>query len=261
LQSDLGNWSDELEALHEHAVESHFIDVWTRLAALAALRSAAVPHGGVVADLGCASGHLLRQVASERPDVLPVGVDAEAAGLSAAQRAVPRAVLAHASVTELPFGDGTVHAVVALNLLEHVPDDLLALREIARVLTPGGRAVLVVPANPRLYDYYDAYLLHERRYGRGELAGRAAAAGLRTISDTGLGALLYPGFWAVKRRNQLLHGHLDPETAAARVRSDVLRTSESRLGPLACRLERLLLRAGVRFPFGIRELLIAERPL
>jgi SAM-dependent methyltransferase len=258
---DLDNWSDDLEALHGDAVGAHFIDVWTRDAALTALRAARVPSGAVVADLGCASGHLLREVALERPDVLPVGIDAEAAGLPAARRAVPGAVLAHASVTDLPLGDRTVNAVFAVNLLEHVPDDLLALREIARVLVPGGRAVLVVPFNPGLYDYYDAYLRHERRYRRGELAARAAAAGLRPVLRMHLGALLYPAFWAIKRRNRLVHRDIDVRVAAARVQRDVRRTSASRLGPAACRLERRLVLLGIRFPFGIRQLLVAERAL
>ena len=42
----------------------------------------------------------------------------------------------------------------------------------ARILRPGARAVIVVPAGPGTYDYYDRFLGHERRYARGELAGQ-----------------------------------------------------------------------------------------
>ncbi len=259
LGEDLTNWSDELEELHT-AAESHFIDVWTREVSVAALRAARVPADGVVADLGCSSGHLLAEVARELPRATLVGIDAEAAGLPAARRNVPQAILAHASATDLPFADASVNAFLALNLLEHVPDDAAALREMRRSLVPGGRAVLVVPANPRLYDYYDAHLRHERRYARGELAARAEKAGLRSVAGSHIGAVLYPGFWAVKMRNKLLHRHLDEDAVVARVEADIHGTQDLALGPLACRIERRLIRAGVRFRSGIRDLVVVERP-
>ena len=115
---------------------------------------------------------------------------------------MPDAAILHASATDLPFADATADALVALNLLEHLPDDGAALTEFARVLRPGGRAVVVVPANPRLYDYYDAHLRHERRYGRDELARRARAAGLAPVAHTAVGSVVYPAFWAVKTRNR-----------------------------------------------------------
>src|SRR5207344_2532427 len=115
-----------------------------------------------------------------------------------AHEAVPEAALLHASATDLPFGDATADGLVALNLLEHLPDDLAALAEFARVMRPGARAVIVVPSNPRLYDYYDAHLQHERRYARGELAGKAASVGLRRVGGLGLGSVVYPAFWLVK---------------------------------------------------------------
>ena len=46
------------------------------------------------------------------------------------------------------------------------------------VVRPGAPAVIVVPAGPGTYDYYDRFLGHERRYARHELSRKAAAAGL-----------------------------------------------------------------------------------
>jgi ubiquinone/menaquinone biosynthesis C-methylase UbiE len=48
-------------------------------------------------------------------------------------------------VTKLPFADGSFDAIICLHVLEHVDDDISAMREFRRVLTPGGLAVLQVP--------------------------------------------------------------------------------------------------------------------
>jgi ubiquinone/menaquinone biosynthesis C-methylase UbiE len=67
---------------------------------------------------------------------------------------VPQAALVLADVCDLPFGDGSVSAVVSANMLEHVIRDVAALAEIHRVRSPGSVAALVVPYGRRLYDYY-----------------------------------------------------------------------------------------------------------
>ncbi len=86
--------------------------------------------------------------------------------------------------------------VVSANLLEHVPDDRRALAEMRRVAATGAHVVIVVPAGPGTYDYYDRFLGHERRYARGELAGKAVAAGLEVLEDMHLASLLYPAVLA-----------------------------------------------------------------
>jgi SAM-dependent methyltransferase len=51
-------------------------------------------------------------------------------------------------ITSMPFDAESFDAVICSHVLEHVPDDRLALREILRVLRPGGQAVLMIPLDP-----------------------------------------------------------------------------------------------------------------
>jgi SAM-dependent methyltransferase len=248
-------WSSELEGLHEEPSRTHFIDVLTRAAAIRALEPATLGERPVIVDLGCSTGHLLADLAAELPHASLVGVDAVREGLVHAHAAVPRAALFHASVTELPFADATVDGAVALNVLEHIRDDVSVLRELARVLRSGGRAVVVVPANPSLYDAYDAYLGHEGRYARREVAHKANSVGLSTTKRAYVGSLVYPGFWAVKK----LHRLRPPARGKEMVERNIASTQSSRLGALATRIEDRLLEAGFSLPFGIRELTVLER--
>lgn len=252
------NWSEELEQLHEHSSRTHFIDVWTRRAMLD--RLAPLPAAATVIDLGCSTGYLLADLRARLPDARLMGVDLVAAGLRKAHTHVPDALLVQADVCALPLGDECVDAAVSANLLEHVPDDRRALGEISRILRPGARAVIVVPFGPRLYDCYDRLLGHERRYARGELARKASHVGLTVLQDVRLGAPLYPAFWAVKQRNRRRYAQLRGAALERKVSGEIEGTTDSTLGRVACHIEELLLRGGVRLPFGIRGLTVLERP-
>jgi SAM-dependent methyltransferase len=64
-----------------------------------------------------------------------------------------------------------------LNVLEHITEDVAALRDVRRVLKPGARLLIYVPAFPLLYTSMDAKVGHVRRYRRKTLAGSVTAAG------------------------------------------------------------------------------------
>jgi SAM-dependent methyltransferase len=69
--------------------------------------------------------------------------------------------------------------VVALNVIEHIPEDLQALRCIGSMLRPWGRAVILVPALQGLFGSLDRELGHQRRYTRKSLSGLMREAGFR----------------------------------------------------------------------------------
>jgi SAM-dependent methyltransferase len=77
---------------------------------------------------------VLRKISPDR--YLSIDVDPEADG---------RSVDLTASLTELPFDDGSVGLLVCYHVLEHIPDDRLAMSEVARTLAPRGLAILQVP--------------------------------------------------------------------------------------------------------------------
>ncbi|MBF0094769.1 MAG: class I SAM-dependent methyltransferase [Alphaproteobacteria bacterium] len=75
----------------------------------------------------------------------------------------------------------SLDGAVMINTLEHVRDDGAALRELARVLRPGGRLMVFVPALPFLYSRLDAAIGHHRRYRRSELVAKVEAAGFEVL--------------------------------------------------------------------------------
>jgi SAM-dependent methyltransferase len=74
--------------------------------------------------------------------------------------------------------DGDYDAVVALNVLEHIPDDVAGLQSFARLVRPGGNVVLVVPAFPIAMSRFDRAIGHQRRYRKASLQQAITRAGL-----------------------------------------------------------------------------------
>jgi SAM-dependent methyltransferase len=84
-----------------------------------------------------------------------------------------------ASATELPFADESFDLVTALDVIEHLDDDVKGLGEIGRVLKPGAPAVIYVPAFQALWGPNDDQSGHKRRYRLPQLRAAAEEAGLK----------------------------------------------------------------------------------
>jgi SAM-dependent methyltransferase len=107
-----------------------------------------------------------------------------------------------ADVRRLPFRAGSFEAIYSMGTIEHFSDSERALEEMARVLAPGGRAIVGVPnrLDPFLRPAFVAALYHlglydygfEKSYTRGALRRMVEASGLRVVGETGI--LFIPGW-------------------------------------------------------------------
>jgi len=90
------------------------------------------------------------------------------------------------------FGTKVFDVVYSMNVLEHIDDDLGALRTLFDVARPGGKLVLYVPAFPMLYSTMDRKVGHVRRYRRRNLVDLVTAAGFRVDTCAYVDILGFP---------------------------------------------------------------------
>ncbi len=96
----------------------------------------------------------------------------------------------------VPITDtATYTAVVAFNVLEHIPDDVEALRTFAGLLRPGGRVVLFVPAFEFAMSRFDRSIGHQRRYTKKRLSEALVAAGLHVEACHYVNAIGLPSWF------------------------------------------------------------------
>lgn len=93
-----------------------------------------------------------------------------------------------------------VETIVAMNVLEHIADDVRALFDLAGALRPGGRLVLWVPGYPALYGDFDRKVGHVRRYTPDTLRTAVQAAGLDVEACHPINLLGGLGWWLAVRR-------------------------------------------------------------
>jgi SAM-dependent methyltransferase len=154
-----------------------------------------------ILDVGCGTGTMVTHL-GRYGDVTGIEASPEAVAFCH-QRGVTNVQRADGEV--LPFADASFDLVTALDVIEHIDDDAGALSEMHRVLRPGGRMLVTVPAFPFLWSAHDEVNRHFRRYVRPQLEERVRQAGLRPARVTYFNAFLFPAVAAVRvlRLNRL----------------------------------------------------------
>lgn len=138
----------------------------------------------------------------------------------------------------------SVETVLAINVLEHIEDDVAALRALSEHAVPGGTIVLWVPGYQQLYGDFDRRVGHFRRYTPRTLRDAFEAAGLRTQTSEPKNLLGAAAWWLAVRKG-----------GTGAPNRKLVSLYDRFVVPVTAGVERV-----VRAPFGQSVLGVAQRP-
>jgi ubiquinone/menaquinone biosynthesis C-methylase UbiE len=106
------------------------------------------PAPQTILDVGCGTGRLLSAAQQRWPDARLIGVDPAEGMVAEASRQMPAACFVSAAAEALPFPDASIDLAMSTMSFHHWRDHAAGLRQISRVLRPGGRFILADGAPP-----------------------------------------------------------------------------------------------------------------
>jgi len=203
-------------------------------------------------EVGCGNGFVLRGIRDEN-QIDVAGGELFDEGLAVARARLPGVPMYKVDARRLPF-DAEFDAIGAFDLLEHIAEDELVLRQLHQALRPGGTLLITVPQHPRLWSAADDYAHHRRRYRRTELEDKVTSAGFELVHVTSFLVLLVPLLLASRWRRTSLGEDYDA------LREFRLPRPVNNCLELVVSLELALTRRGIRWPVGGSLVLAARRP-
>jgi SAM-dependent methyltransferase len=209
-----------------------------------------VPSVEVAVDVGCGVGSNYPVLASSAQRVIGLDISPEAL----AQLKVQYSETVLASVEKIPLPDASADIVLCADVLEHV-DDVASVREIYRILKPGGHLFVNVPAFESLWNENDDYAHHLRRYRKGQLKALLADAGFSILQLGYWNRLFWLPVWIIGRTYKRGSKKED-------LRNN-LHSIPSWLDPLLIAWMRLENALGsiVPLPPGVSLVVVAQKPL
>jgi SAM-dependent methyltransferase len=225
-------------------------DYWWYRARAELLRVAVGRHaGGPVSllDVGSADGPSVSWLSASRRRV---ALDLDPRGLTAGDVC--------ASAMQLPFADSTFEVVAAFDVVEHCEPESAVMSELARVLTPGGRLLVSVPAYQWAWSEFDVQNHHHRRYTRGRLVAAVEGCGLEVLRATYLFAGTLPFFVADRVRSRVRSDAASATSADAVPRLPETGRLVEKVLLTACGLDRWLL-PRCDLPFGSSVVVAARK--
>jgi 2-polyprenyl-3-methyl-5-hydroxy-6-metoxy-1,4-benzoquinol methylase len=201
---------------------------------------------GQVLDFGCGDGLFFPLLARYGE---PYGIEPDVALLDPAgpwRSHISTEALAHD-----PREAGRYGLIVALDVLEHLPDPEVAMRELARRLRPGGIFVATVPAFQSLWTAHDDVNHHHRRYRREEIEALVRGSGLMVIRARYFFVWLAALKWIVVRKERWLGARPEPASVPWAPINAIVRAIS--------RAEQMVL-GDAQPPFGSSVIVVARAP-
>lgn len=208
-----------------------------------------LPKSARVLDVGTSTGTNLR-MAREAGFHDVIGLDASRLASDHCEHKGLGPVIV-GSASALPFADASFDLILATDILEHLDDDLAGLRELARVLVPGGTVLITVPAFQSLWGLHDTIAHHKRRYRMEQLRARIEAAGLQIVDSYYFNFLLFPSIWIGRQLIPRLRPNLQSDNE---VNTPLMNRVLGHVFALDVSLAPKL-----KVPFGVSALAIAKK--
>jgi SAM-dependent methyltransferase len=201
------------EYLHMyHEEERHWWYVGMRSIALSVLPAFSVPRQSRILDVGCGTGYNLGWL-RDHYQAGVAGVDCCSIALSFCLKRGEQQ-LVQGNVAVLPFKSAAFDLVTAFDMLSEIRDKASrshALKELLRVLRPGGRVLIRVAACKWLRSGHDVEVSTNHRFGRRELYDLLGGAGFEVVRLTYANTLLFPAasLWRLMKRAGIAPGGSD----------------------------------------------------
>ena len=152
-------------------------------------REGRLPANARILEIGCGTGHNLPMLAQfGEVDAIEIDPAARAVAGQRLGKAVGEAPLP--TLPGVPAGHYDLIAV--LDVVEHIEDDVAALRAMRERLAPGGKILITVPAHQWMWSAHDVVNHHHRRYSKATLVKAIEAAGMRPRKLGYFNSLLFP---------------------------------------------------------------------
>ena len=152
-------------------------------------RTVRPPSGAAILEIGCGTGHNFKMLGEfGRVDALELDDEARAIAEKRLRRTIMSAPLpALAGVPERHYD-----LVGAFDVIEHIDDDAASIASIGRLLKPGGKFVMTVPAHQWMWSAHDTVNHHKRRYSRRTLTALIEGSPLKLDRVGYFNSLLFP---------------------------------------------------------------------
>ncbi len=212
-------------------------------------------------EIGCGTGEFLRELACDAR-LRITGSEIYIKGLLYAKKKLPAVEFIQFDVTQGILPE-KYDILAAFDVIEHIEDDIAAIANVSRMLTPGGYFVVTVPQHMFLWSRLDQIVRHKRRYSRQELTGKLRGQGLDICRVTSFVFALFP-FMVVSRLldRPCKNGVPSEMEAGAELAS---RTRFPRvlnwLFDKLMRVDEKLIEWGASLPVGGTLLVVARKPL
>lgn len=158
------------------------------------------PKGARVLEIGCGTGHNLPMLGAFG-EVDAIEIDPAAAEIASRRLGKP---VGSAPLPELSgVAEGQYDLIAVLDVIEHIEDDVAALKAMATRLKPGGKILIAVPAHQWMWSAHDVVNHHKRRYSKATLMGALSAAGLGWSKLRYFNSLLFPAAVAARVAGKL----------------------------------------------------------